>query len=62
MSGDIEQAICDFCHEIKPVQRTYLIPSKYIKSQDPAVNEHLHNEGDYFIIIRTCHDCGIPKT
>lgn len=61
MSGDIENGICDFCHEKKPVQRTYLQPSKYIKSKDPAINEDLHNEGDYFIIIWTCHDCGIPK-
>lgn len=61
MSGDIERGICDFCHEVKPVQRTYLEPSKYIKSKDSVVNKELHNEGDYFIIIRTCYDCGTPK-
>lgn len=62
MSGDIEKGICDFCHKDKVVERTYLTPSKYIKSKDPAVNKELYNEGDYFIIIRTCYDCGTPKT
>ena len=61
MSGNIEMDRCDFCHEIKPVERTYLRPSKYEKSKDPVVNQHLYNEGNYFIIIRTCNNCGIPK-
>ena len=31
MSGDIEMDKCDFCNEVKPVERTYLRPSKYVK-------------------------------
>ena len=49
MSGDIEINKCDFCHEIKQVERTYLHPSKYVK-------------GDYFINIKTCAECGIPTS
>lgn len=52
---------CDFCKEVKPVERTYLKPSNYIKSEDLNINNKLHNQGDYFIIIRTCSDCGLPK-
>jgi len=59
---DIEKAKCDFCKEIKQVERTYLYPSKYIKSSDSTSNQNLYNEGDYFIIIKTCTDCGKPKT
>lgn len=59
---DIEQDKCDFCKEIKSVERTYLRPSKYKKIDDIIINQHLYNEGNYFIIIRTCNDCGIPKT
>lgn len=61
MSGDIEVNKCDFCKQVKPVQRTYLEPSEYVKSKDPIANNHLYNQGDYFIIIRTCSDCGVPK-
>ena len=57
--GDIEMDKCNFCHEVKPVERTYLRPSKYSK---PKEDYHsLYNEGNYFIIIRTCNDCGTPK-
>jgi hypothetical protein len=62
MCGDCEQDKCDFCHEIKVVERTYLKPSKYVK---PTVSNDylkLYNEGDYFIIVKTCNDCGTPNT
>lgn len=60
MSGESEVSLCDFCHEEKPVERTYLRPSKYVKPEHPE-NLKLHNEGDYFIIVWTCGDCGVPK-
>lgn len=53
-----EQGICDFCKQTKIVNRTYLKPSKYKKPESNY--NHLHNEGDYFIIIWTCNDCGTP--
>ena len=59
--GEIEMDRCDFCHEIKEVERTYLRPSRYVKSKDHVANQHLYNEGSYFIIIKTCIDCGTPK-
>ena len=59
--GNIEFDKCDFCHIEKPVKRTYLRPSKYVKSDDITVNQHLYNEGSYFIYIKTCYDCGEPK-
>lgn len=62
MAGSIEMDLCDFCHEIKAVERTYLRPTKYEKSEDPKINCKLYNEGNYFIIIRTCNECGVPKT
>jgi hypothetical protein len=62
MSGEVEMDHCDFCQEIKSVERTYLRPSKYVKSNDQTLNQHLYNEGSYFIIIKTCFDCGTPKT
>jgi hypothetical protein len=58
--GDIEMDFCDFCHEKKSVFRTYLYPSKYTKSSDPNVYLPLYNEGNYFIIVKTCFDCGQP--
>ena len=58
--GDVEQSCCDFCKEIKIVSRTYLYPSKYIKPTDNSQYK-LNNEGNYFIIIKTCNDCGTPK-
>jgi hypothetical protein len=60
--GDIEQGKCEFCQEIKPIQRTYLYPSKYERNpNDISGNKKKHNEGAYFIIISTCNDCGVPK-
>jgi hypothetical protein len=59
--GAIEQGQCDFCKEIKSVQRTYLRPSKYKKPEDAIEACKLYNEGNYFLIIRTCSDCGTPK-
>lgn len=61
MSRDVEQDKCDFCKEIAPVERTYLRPSKYEKSGDILKDSKLYNEGNYFIIIRTCNNCGTPK-
>lgn len=58
---DIEKDLCDFCHESKPVERTYLKPSKYIKPEKFEDYDELWNQGDYFIIIKTCSDCGKPK-
>ncbi len=58
--GAIEQDECDFCKEVKPVERTYLIPTKYVKPEDDSKYK-LHNEGNYSIIIKTCNDCGTPK-
>ena len=60
MSGSIEMDKCDFCQEIKQVERTYLQPSKYVKEQGAFINKTLYNEGDYFIIVKTCADCGTP--
>jgi hypothetical protein len=59
--GDIQKDYCDFCKEYKPVERTYLKPSKYVKNKDNPLNNKLCNEGDYFVIIKTCFDCGTPK-
>lgn len=59
--GEQEISKCDFCQEVKPVERTYLFPSKYVKSDDSVGNQHLYNQGDYFIIVYTCNDCGVPK-
>ncbi len=61
MSGDIELDKCDFCHQTKPVERTYLRPSKYVKSEKLEEYNKLYNQGEYFIIIRTCSECGVPK-
>jgi len=55
MAGDTEVDNCDFCKVIKPVERTYLKPSKYIKPTDIEKSNPLYNEGDYFIIIKTCY-------
>jgi hypothetical protein len=52
---------CDFCNQIKSVERTYLHPSKYAKEQGAFINKTLYNEGDYFIIVKTCVDCGTPQ-
>tara|TARA_R100000656_G_C3852217_1_gene107826 strand:- start:35 stop:220 length:186 start_codon:yes stop_codon:yes gene_type:complete len=59
--GDIEVDKCDFCHQTKQVERTYLRPSKYQKPKDPVESSKLYNEGNYFIIVKTCGDCGKPK-
>lgn len=61
MSGEIEIGRCDFCQEIKPIERTYLRPSKYKKPKDPQEYIKLFNEGNYFFILHTCSDCGKPK-
>jgi len=53
---------CDFCQEIKQVERTYLYPSKYVKEQGAFINKTLYNDGDYFIIVKTCADCGTPTS
>lgn len=58
--GNIEVDECSFCKEVKPVQRTYLRPSKYIKPKENW--NKLYNEGNYFVIVKTCNDCGSPKS
>ena len=60
MSGDVEQDECSFCHKVKPVERTYFTPSKYIKPECPE-RLQLYNEGDYFVYTLSCADCGTPK-
>ena len=60
MSGTIEFDKCDFCKEDKPVWRTYLRPTKYVKPKEFEVYDKLYNQGDYFIIIKTCNECGEP--
>ena len=62
MSGSIEMDKCDFCQEIKQVERTYLQPSKYVKEQGAFINNTLYNQGDYFIIVKTCSECGTPTS
>lgn len=59
--GEIEIDKCDFCKIKKPIERTYLKPSKYLKSKNLELYLKLYNEGDYFFILKTCNDCGIPK-
>lgn len=61
MGGDVEFDKCDFCHEEKPVERTYLRPTKYVKPENPEEYVKLYNEGGYFIIVKTCFECGVPK-
>jgi hypothetical protein len=61
MSGEIEHNKCDFCKQEKPVWRTYLKPTKYVKPQTLEEANKLYNQGDYFIIVKTCNDCGEPK-
>ncbi len=62
MSGSVESDKCDFCRETKIVERTYLRPSKYVKPSNPEEYAKLYNEGRYFIIVKTCSDCGVPKS
>lgn len=62
MSGSVEIDKCDFCHQTKAVERTYLYPNKYNKPISFEEYNKLYNQGNYFIIIKTCNDCGIPKS
>lgn len=62
MSGCIEHDKCDFCKQEKPVWRTYLRPTKYVKPDNLEEANKLYNQGDYFIIVKTCDDCGDPAT
>lgn len=59
--GEIEVAQCSFCKETKQVNRTYLKPSKYVKPENLEERNKLYNQGDYFIILWHCNDCGEPK-
>jgi hypothetical protein len=61
MSGAVEHAQCDFCKQDKPVERIYLRPSKYTKPEKFEDYDKLYNQGNYFIYITTCFDCGPPK-
>jgi len=56
-----EKDFCCFCKQHKPVERTYLKPSKYVKNKDNSLNKKLYNNGDYILIIKSCFDCGTPK-
>ena len=58
--SDQEVGRCGFCQSIKPVNRLYLYPSLYKKPEDISERKALHNEGDYFIMVYFCSDCGIP--
>lgn len=58
--GEVEVDKCDFCKETKSVERTYLKPSKYTKPEEGYLD--LYNEGNYFLIVKTCSECGTPKT
>lgn len=59
--GSVEVSVCDFCKQVKSVERTYLRPSKYVKPKELKEYNKLNNQGDYFIIVCTCNDCGTPK-
>lgn len=61
MSGVIEMDKCDFCREIKAVERTYLYPTRYRKPENLEESHLLYNQGSYFIIIKTCYECGSPS-
>ena len=54
---DIEMDNCDFCKGLRQVERTYLHPT----NEPEEKTDEMYNEGDYFIIIKTCSDCGTPK-
>jgi hypothetical protein len=56
--ADIEMDKCDFCKQFKSVERTYLKPANYVKPTQDYLK--LHNEGNYFIIVKTCSECGVP--
>jgi hypothetical protein len=60
--SDQEVGRCGFCQKEKPVNRLYLYPSLYKKPEDISERKALHNEGDYFIILYFCSECGIPGT
>lgn len=60
MSGYIEFDKCDFCKEEKPVWRTYFYPSNYEKPKSLEEKNKLYNQGNYFIFLKTCNDCGEP--
>lgn len=62
MCGEIEFGKCDFCKQEKPIWRTYLYPSKYQKSESFEERNKLYNQGDYFMYLSTCNDCGDPVT
>ena len=59
--GNVEVDKCDFCNCIKSVQRTYFYPSNYKKPKELIESNKLYNEGDYFLFLKTCIDCGIPN-
>ena len=54
---EVEIDKCDFCKKEKQVLRTYLHPTNSPKEK----SNELYNEGDYFIYVKTCLDCGAPK-
>ena len=61
MAGDVEVDVCDFCKQVESVQRTYLKPSRHCLPDSLEERLNLYNQGDYFIIIKTCSECGIPE-
>ncbi len=65
--GYQEVGRCDFCHQVKSIGRVYFYPSQYKKiqvktEQDVAEVNKLHNQGDYFLFISYCAECGEPTT
>lgn len=59
--GDSEFGTCSFCHQEKHVGRKYIRPTKHQKPEDIVEACKLYNEGNYFIIVWYCNDCGEPK-
>lgn len=61
MIGDVEIGTCSFCQKEKYVSRAFIKPSKYIQPVDIKERSKLHNEGNYFVILWYCNDCGKPQ-
>lgn len=62
MMGNQEFGVCSFCKQKKVLSRTYLFPSRYRKPGKLEDRKDLHNQGDYFVILWNCTECGPPVT